>query len=84
MGHISKYIAKGMSKKTFLSHEIRKRTFGHKHPAKIQIRLRLRAVWSEYSLGTFWIDKNAKFLHTDNGDPGQTDQRIRFLTLGSF
>ena len=30
-------------------------TFGHVRPAKIQISLRIRAVWSESSLGTFWI-----------------------------
>ena len=34
---------------------IRKRTFAHVRQAKIQISLRIRAVWSESSLGTFWI-----------------------------
>ena len=28
-------------------------------PAKIQISLRIRAVWSESSLGAFWIAKDA-------------------------
>ena len=37
---------------------IRKRTFGHVYTAKIQINLRLRASWPEYSLGTFWTAKN--------------------------
>ena len=40
-----------------------KRTFGLERPAKIQIRLRIRAVWSESSLDAFWIAKDAKFLH---------------------
>ena len=35
-------------------------------PANIQISLRNRAVWSESSLGTFWIVKDAKFLHAEN------------------
>ena len=45
-----------------------KRTFGHARPAKIQIRLRIRAVWSESSLGAFWIAKEAMCLHADNED----------------
>ena len=40
----------------------------HLCPAKIQISLRIRAVWSESSLGGFWIDKDAKFHHVDNED----------------
>ena len=36
------------------------------HPAKIQISLRIRAVWSESSLGALWITKDAKCLHADN------------------
>ena len=38
------------------------------HPAKIQISLRIHAVWSESSLGIFWIAKDAKFLHAANKD----------------
>ena len=52
----------------YMRRKVRKRTFGHMRPAKIQIRLRIRAVWSESSLGAFWISKNAKFLHVDNKD----------------
>ena len=37
----------------------RKRTFGHVRPAKIQIRLRIRAVWSESSLGACRMAKDA-------------------------
>ena len=35
-----------------MSRNVRKRTFEHVRPAKIQISLRIRAVWSESSLGT--------------------------------
>ena len=48
--------------------KMRKRTFGHVRPAKIQISLRVRAVWSESSLCTFYIAKDANFLHADNED----------------
>ena len=41
-----------------LSCNVKKHTFGHVNPAKIHIRI----VWSESSLGTFWI---AKFPHAD-------------------
>ena len=64
-------------------------------PAKIQISLRIRAVWSESSLDAFWIAKDAKFLHVHNEDTDQTVrmhrlildfvgctcQKVRFLTL---
>ena len=51
--------------------DVSKWTFGHVHPAKIQISLRIRAVWSESSLGAFWIAKDAEFLHADNVDSHQ-------------
>ena len=50
------------------SRNVRKRTFGHMRPAKIQIRLRIRAGWSESSRGAVWISKDAKMLHVDNED----------------
>ena len=43
-----------------------KRTFGLVRPAKIPISLRIRAGWSESSLGAFWMSKDAIFLHTDS------------------
>ena len=49
-----------------LSRNVRKRTFGHVRPVKIQISLRISAGWSEFSLGTFWIAIDAKFLYADN------------------
>ena len=55
-----------------MSRKVRKRTFGHVRPEKIQIRLRIRAVWSESSLGAFLTAKDAKFLYADNEDSDQT------------
>ena len=40
----------------------RKLNFRHARAAKILIRLRIRAVWSESSLSALWIAKDAKFL----------------------
>ena len=47
----------------------------HMHPANILIR----AVWSESSLGAFWIAKDEQFLPADNTDSDQTAW-IGFLT----
>ena len=35
---------------------------------KIQINLCVHVVWSEFSLGAFWIAKDTKLLHADNED----------------
>ena len=78
-----------------ISPNVRKCTFGHVHPAKIQISQRIRAVWSESSLGAFWIDDDANFHYAENEDTnqtarmrrliwvfiGRTCQKVRFLTL---
>ena len=40
--------------------------------AKIQISLCICTVWSESSLGTFRIAKDAKFLYAENKDSDQT------------
>ena len=55
-----------------MSRNVRKRTLAHVRSAKIQIRLRIRAVWSESSLGAFWAVEEAKFLHGDNEVSVQT------------
>ena len=49
-----------------------KRSFWNVCPAKIQVSLRIRAVWQESSLCIFWIAKKEKVLHTENKDPDQT------------
>ena len=46
----------------------RKRTFRHVRLAKIQVSLRICAIWSESSLGAFRMAKDVKFLHADNED----------------
>ena len=60
-----------------MSRYARKRTFGHVRPAKSQISLRICTVWSESSLGAFWIAKDAKcFMRTS-----KTDQTARMRRL---
>ena len=46
----------------------------HVRPAKSQISLRTHEVWSSFSMGKFWIAKNAFFLHADNEDSNQNAQ----------
>ena len=48
----------------------------HVHPEKTQIRLRIRAVWSEFSQGTLWVAKDPKRLKADNrrGYAGWSDR----------
>ena len=47
--------------------------------AKIQISLHIGAVWSESLLGTFWIAKNAKFLHADIEGSDHSGQMLRLI-----
>ena len=47
--------------------------------AKIQISLRIRAVWSESSQCAFWIVKDAKCHHADNEDSDQTARMRRLI-----
>ena len=53
--------------------------FWHVRPAKIQSSLHIRAVWSDSSLGTFWIAKDPKFLRVDNEDSNQTARMRRLI-----
>ena len=62
-----------------MSNNVRKRTFGHVRPEKIPIRLRIRAVWSESSLGAFWITKNSKSFQADNEDSNQNARMRRLI-----
>ena len=41
-------------------------------PAKTQISLGIRQVWSESSLCAQWVAKGPRFLHADNEDSDQT------------
>ena len=64
----------------YVSHDVGKRnTSGSVRPAQIQIRLRIRAVWSEPSLGAFGIAKDERFRHADNEDSDQTARMRRLI-----
>ena len=64
-----------------MNHNVRKRTFIHVRQAKNQIRLRIRAVWSESSLGAFWLAKDVKYLYEDYEDSEQTAQKRRMICV---
>ena len=55
-----------------MSHNVRKHTSRHVCPAKIQIGLRILAVWSKSSLGAFWVASDAKFFNAYNEDSNHT------------
>ena len=57
-----KSIGKYLSNCSMKTWAIRKHTFRCVHPVKIQISLCIDAFWSESSLGTFWIAKDASFF----------------------
>ena len=48
-------------------------------PAKIQISLGIRPVWSEPSLCTHWVAKDPSFLHADSEASDQTGQMPRLI-----
>ena len=70
-----------------MSGNVRKPTFGHVRPVKIPVSPRIRAVWSETSLGAFQIVNDAKFLPADNEDydqaaqTAQADLSLRFAHM---
>ena len=92
---MAKQLYNGEYDEAQLNRNGRKRTFGHVRRVKIQISLRIRAVWSESSLGAFWKAKYANFHHADNEDSDltmqthkltwvfteRTRQKVRFLAL---
>ena len=53
-------------------------------PAKTQISLGIRPVWSESSLGAQWVAKDPSFLHEDSKDSDQTGSKpvsfVGFIT----
>ena len=61
--------------RSYTSRTVKKRTFRYVRQAKIQISLRICAVWSESSLGAFWIAKDTNFLHADNEDSNQSARK---------
>ena len=48
-------------------------------PAKTQIGLGVRPVWSESSLCAQWVAKDPMFLHADNDDSDQTGRMPRLI-----
>ena len=56
-------------------------TFGHVGSVNIQIYLRMRVVWWEFSQGAFWIAKDRKFLHAGNEDSHMPAQMRRLICI---
>ena len=48
-------------------------------PAKIQIRLHIRAIESKSSLCAFWIAKDTTFFQAQNEDSDQTARMRRLI-----
>ena len=48
-------------------------------PAKTQISLGIRPVWSESSLCAQWVAKDLSFLHADSEDSDQTGRMPRLI-----
>ena len=53
----------------------------HVRPAKIQICLGIRPVWSESSLYAQWVAKDPSFLHADSEDSDQTWRILGWLVM---
>ena len=52
-------------------------------PAKTQISLGIRPVWSEPSLCAQWVAKDPSFLHADSKDSDQTGQMPRLIWVSA-
>ena len=65
----------------YMNCNVRKRTFGHVRPANIQINMCILTVWSESSLGAFWITKDSRFLHANKEDSDQTTRMHRLIWI---
>ena len=50
-------------------------------PAKTQISLGIRPVWSESSLCAQWVAKDPSFLHADSEDSDQTGRMLRLIWI---
>ena len=51
------------------------------HPAKTQISLGIRPVWSESSLCAQWVAKDPNFLHAHSEDSDQTGRMLRLILV---
>ena len=54
-------------------------TYWHVRPAKTQISLGIRPVWSESSLCAQWVAKDPSFLHAGSEDSDQTGRIPRLI-----
>ena len=62
---------------------------GHVRPAKTQISLRVRAVWSESSLSALWIANEPEPLQVESEDSAETASsylslRMEHVSWGMF
>ena len=69
-----------------MSRNMTKPTKWHARPAKTQISLGIRPVWSESSLCTQWEAKDTNFLHVDSEDwsdwaDAQADLSLRWVHM---
>ena len=62
-----------------MSRLVTKPTYWHVRPAKTQISLSIRPVWSESSLCAQWVGKDPSFLHADSEDSDQTGRMPRLI-----
>ena len=68
-------------KVTLMNRDMTKPTKMNVRPAKTQISLGIRPVWSESSLCTQWVAKGLRFLHADSEDSDQTGRTVTLLVL---
>ena len=61
------------------SQRMKQHTKWHVRPAKTQISLGIRPVWSESSLCAKWVAKDLRFLNADSEDSDQTGQMPRLI-----
>ena len=59
-----------------MSRLMTKPTKWHVRPAKTQISLGIRPVWSESSLCAQWVAKDSSFLHADSEDSGWSESSL--------
>ena len=65
----------------YLSRLMTKPTKWALRPAKIQISLGIRPVWSESSLCAQWVAQDPRFLHANSEDFDQTGQMPRLISV---
>ena len=68
-------------KQQHMSQRITKPTKWHVRPAKTQISLGIRPVWSESSLCAQWVAKDPSFRYAHSEDSGQTGRMPRLIWI---